>query len=682
MTPPQSLLLHSYDLSISPTPVGRKLTQIVRLLLEAEEMTYLRQGIVSDFKSSLISREKLPQDEMIVHVAYRAEGEDEPKANPTVCKLTEFLTGVHLTAHHDDQSPMIQALNILLKHHSKESGNVATIGASKTFSHSHDETRFDLGSGLHAIRGFFASVRAATGRVLVNVNVSHATFYQAGQWDALMSAFMQSGSPHALQKFPKKILKRHSQIKTIFALASLNDGQAQSLENHCKGNEPGKGSASSTGGAYITVYDFFARRRRELNIATFLDTKPRFSTAYGIQLKRTDLPVVNVGTRKSPTYRPPELNPAQTQGMIQFAVRKPADNARSIVEKGLQVIYQKTPAPVQFGSWNISNIIFNKATKLGLSEAIATFGRALRVVSIDADRPITVQRLLLKDIDDPTLDVKLAGAAKALRLLFFILPETNTLLYNCIKLLSDDQQMANVSLKFNLKLGVPNQLVDDARLSILREDKTMVASLDRLLAQWPAILRIQSEPRREMVSDLEYMLRKTTDIGLRDGLFAADRKRGLPCFMIIIVGKRRHTYFYPTREADSDRSSNPKPGDVVDQGVTEACRTTRPAHYKYSRNLPPTYSSVAGIIEDLIYAMCYTLRRAIKAVSICMPAYYADILCERARCYLSNVFDPSTHSAAASTDSIQVIRASEDDLRIHENLRDTMFYIQEVSNGI
>lgn len=32
---------------------------------------------------------------------------------------------------------------------------------------------------------------------------------------------------------------------------------------------------------------------------------------------------------------------------------------------------------------------------------------------------------------------------------------------------------------------------------------------------------------------------------------------------------------------------------------------------------------------------CYGFGRATKAVSICPPAYYADILAERGRCYLA-----------------------------------------------
>src|SRR5436305_13259040 len=41
-------------------------------------------------------------------------------------------------------------------------------------------------------------------------------------------------------------------------------------------------------------------------------------------------------------------------------------------------------------------------------------------------------------------------------------------------------------------------------------------------------------------------------------------KQGLPRITIIIVGKRHHTRFYPTKKEDADRSSNPQNGTVVD----------------------------------------------------------------------------------------------------------------------
>ncbi|WQF90421.1 Putative Piwi domain, ribonuclease H-like superfamily [Colletotrichum destructivum] len=132
----------------------------------------------------------------------------------------------------------------------------------------------------------------------------------------------------------------------------------------------------------------------------------------------------------------------------------------------------------------------------------------------------------------------------------------------------------------------------------------------------------------------------------------ANQKKGLPHSTVVIVGKRHHIRFYPTREVDADRSSNPKPGTIVDRGGT-----ARPAHYfvvpdeifrnRYKR-IPLPFQNFADLLEDLTQSMSYIYGCATKAVIICTPAYYTDILCDRARCYLSGVYDTSTYSAASS----------------------------------
>lgn len=42
----------------------------------------------------------------------------------------------------------------------------------------------------------------------------------------------------------------------------------------------------------------------------------------------------------------------------------------------------------------------------------------------------------------------------------------------------------------------------------------------------------------------------------------------LPKLTIVICGKRHHTRFYPTEESAADKDGNPRPGTVVDRGVT------------------------------------------------------------------------------------------------------------------
>lgn len=264
----------------------------------------------------------------------------------------------------------------------------------------------------------------------------------------------------------------------------------------------------------------------------------------------------------------------------------------------------------------------------------------------------------------------------------------------------------------------------------------MVASVDKRLGQWPADLRIQ-ESRKEMVSELDSMLESRLNLwksqgnhaafpenllvyrdGVSEGQYATvleaelpllrkacdslyparDRKKGLPHITIVIVGKRHHTRFYPTAVSKADNGNcNPLCGTVVDRGVTEARNwdfflqshkglqgTARPAHYYVvldeifaKREIPLPFHNVADVLEDLTLSMCYLFGRATKSVSICPPAYYADIVCERARCYLSGIFDMAIPSgtSAPSEAAEGHPEARTEDVLIHPNLRNTMFYI-------
>ncbi len=471
---------------------------------------------------------------------------------------------------------------------------------------------------------------------------------------------------------------------------------------------------------------------------------------------------------------------------------------------GPKVIYQgDKAAEPRFGSWNMINIKFNVGASLsqwswlmislprardsfdseGLKRIMGEFHQALGKIGVNATQPYAGKRVELQHPDDPMLNTILKGAAEKLSLLFIVLPEANIPLYKRIKTLCDkdygihticavasklakdrgrDQYMANVALKFNLKLGGINQRVENKSLGIIDQDKTMVvgidvthpqpgssskapsvsamvASMDRFLGQWPATLRIQNA-RQENVDDLGDMLMSRLNLwktkgkhanlpenilvyrdGVSEGQYEivlnqelpqlrraceqmyppADTKKGFPRISIIICGKRHKTRFYPTAEKDCDRSGNTKPGTVVDRGVTEARNwdfflqahaalqgTARPCHYYivhdeifrqiYAKQIPAPFQNIADILEDLTHNMCYLFGRATKAVSLCPPAYYADLACDRARCYLANFYDTPAPSAAPSLAGASATsggQPSADDVVLHPKMRDTMFYI-------
>ncbi|KAF2865540.1 hypothetical protein BDV95DRAFT_554523 [Massariosphaeria phaeospora] len=128
----------------------------------------------------------------------------------------------------------------------------------------------------------------------------------------------------------------------------------------------------------------------------------------------------------------------------------------------------------------------------------------------------------------------------------------------------------------------------------------------------------------------------------------------VPAFKLtaVVVGKRHHTRFYPTKPADAMKGNeNCRPGTLVDNTVTSPYYgdfylqshngikgTARPAHYFVLRN--EIVGMTTAKLQELTHKLCHTYVRATLGVSYASPAYYADRLCERGRCYLRRWYSP------------------------------------------
>lgn len=411
MVPRADLVLYSYDVAeIAPEVTGKKRSQLIRLMMtEAPELADYRDDIVSDFKATMISRKKLELENERINVTYRAEGEDEPKPRATThtisCKFTktlsaqslmEYLTSTDLSVvgQYDSKLEMVQALNIFLKHYVKSANNLATIGASKSFSMGANADTADLGSGLKALRGFFTSVRAATNRILVNINVSHGAFYQEGELSRLLVAY-GGRNLRSLEKFLKRIRVRTThrkpkknkkglevpRVKTIYGLAAVEkrrwshlahpprvsafgagpknvefwlneDAASEPKAPSVPGAEPAqstpKKKGKGKGGKGKGPAAAGPAPAGQSDAGRYISVYDFFLKTYQIQTN-PDYPVVNVGTADNPSYLPVEvcvvmdgqacstkLKPDQTSNMIRFAVRRPGANALSIVRDGFE----------------------------------------------------------------------------------------------------------------------------------------------------------------------------------------------------------------------------------------------------------------------------------------------------------------------------------------------------------
>ncbi|KAI1768597.1 Piwi-domain-containing protein [Hypoxylon sp. FL1150] len=250
----------------------------------------------------------------------------------------------------------------------------------------------------------------------------------------------------------------------------------------------------------------------------------------------------------------------------------------------------------------------------------------------------------------------------------------------------------------------------------------MVSSIDRDLAQFPATAWAQKGKQEMLNETLEERFKDRLRLwqrhnknqlpqniiifrdGVSEGQFEQVLTKELP-FMrnactalypknqsakiaIVVSVKRHQTRFYPTDPQHMTKSRNIKPGTVVDRGVTQATSwdffltahqalqgTARPAHYTVLMDeifRPALGSEAANGLEALTHEMCYMFGRATKAVSICPPAYYADIVCTRQRVYVADYFDRSdTQSTVSGSTQTTSVPSRE----VHSNLRDTMYYI-------
>ncbi|KAH9027442.1 argonaute-like protein [Lactarius hengduanensis] len=293
------------------------------------------------------------------------------------------------------------------------------------------------------------------------------------------------------------------------------------------------------------------------------------------------------------------------------------------------------------------------------------------------------------------------------------------------------QYFANVALKVNMKLGGMNHSVDDPSLSKLRQPPTMlvgmdvthpgpstikgtpsiaavVASADLRFSQYPASMRIQ-ETKKEMITDLRDMMEerllayrtKNRDLpqrilvyrdGVSEGQFSIviddeitkirasfrkfDTPQGpyRPKLTVVVCGKRHHTRFYPTEATSADHNGNPKPGTIVDRGVT--------AIYEYDFFLQAHGDGLnADDLQSLTNAVSYTFARATKAVSLAAPAYYADLACERGRCFLHKLLmgfsDTNTTTASGSINEEDVFKEAEKlwNGGVKGKLKESMYYL-------
>lgn len=208
--PEADLQIFRYHVQVTPEPKPvRKGRRAFELLLDtADFLDGVRPAVATDYRSMLVTRQKLdlgPEGRTISRIVYFEAEEEGPKSEQpltytfqisysntlAVQELLDYVSSTDSSIGYTDKEPMLQALNVAMSRKPSSSPGVSAPPRTNKFF-PQGAVLGDLGGGLIALRGYYTSVRTATLRLLANVNSVTATFYRSGSLLDLMRDFQSS----------------------------------------------------------------------------------------------------------------------------------------------------------------------------------------------------------------------------------------------------------------------------------------------------------------------------------------------------------------------------------------------------------------------------------------------------------------------------------------------------------
>ncbi|KAL9373483.1 hypothetical protein Peur_033103 [Populus x canadensis] len=188
----------------------------------------------------------------------------------------------------ENSQEALRVLDIILRQHAAKQGCLLV---RQSFFHNNPKNYVDLGGGVLGCRGFHSSFRALQGGLSLNMDGSTTTIIQPGPLIDFLIANQNVSNPFQIDWAKAKRTMKNLRIKVSptnqeYRITGLS-------ENSCKEQMFSLKSRAADGNDVesfdITVYDYFVNHR-------------------SIDLRYSgDLPCINVGKPKRPTYIPVEL---------------------------------------------------------------------------------------------------------------------------------------------------------------------------------------------------------------------------------------------------------------------------------------------------------------------------------------------------------------------------------------
>ncbi|GAB2215125.1 hypothetical protein Droror1_Dr00019501 [Drosera rotundifolia] len=189
----------------------------------------------------------------------------------------------------ENSQEALRVLDIILRQHAAKQGCLLV---RQSFFHNDPKNFTDVGGGVLGCRGFHSSFRGTQGGLSLNIDVSTTMIIQPGPVVDFLISNQNARDPFTIDWAKAKRTLKNLRIKTTtsnqeFKITGLSELPCKEQMFTLK--QKGANANGEVDTSEVTVYDYFVNHR-------------------GINLRYSaDLPCINVGKPKKPTYFPLEL---------------------------------------------------------------------------------------------------------------------------------------------------------------------------------------------------------------------------------------------------------------------------------------------------------------------------------------------------------------------------------------
>ncbi|KAF7153629.1 hypothetical protein RHSIM_Rhsim01G0196200 [Rhododendron simsii] len=188
----------------------------------------------------------------------------------------------------ENSQEALRVLDIILRQHASKQGCLLV---RQSFFHNDPKNFVDVGGGVLGCRGFHSSFRTTQGGLSLNIDVSTTMIIQPGPVVDFLIANQNVKDPFQIdwakaKRTLKNLRVRTNPANTEYKISGLSEKPCKEQMFSLKKGKDEDGEIQT---AEVTVYDYFVNHRN-------------------IELRYSgDLPCINVGKPKRPTYFPLEL---------------------------------------------------------------------------------------------------------------------------------------------------------------------------------------------------------------------------------------------------------------------------------------------------------------------------------------------------------------------------------------